>query len=770
MSTTKKTLSIASLVLIAVLSLPCASTVAGAAGKKRAGPPAQTKGKRVLAIEPIRNVRIEMPDETPRDFGQDFHDRIRGHLDGNRYVVVSPVPDQDRRSQKSAARESWASGYLPSATLRIAVDALSFQTGNRGGRMFYGFNERFRTPFNDGSAQPNEYPLDTMFGEPSWFDHSFDRKGRFPFDSMSGLDLGDGLGINILFAWLTAKYATYHSELHLRVEVDAPLANRRDYTVIQVQGTGYFYDVAGAYGQYNGGIRIARRDAMLQAFNKAIEGTLAAIDRTVQDLPLTAIVDNIGLNDGVIYIGTGIAADIPAGTLYEAVDRPEIAIQVYKSERSGSLGRVVTGNSALVQTGMVLREIKNLPSARSIAAAHAVAKSSLRKSSERGPQLVASESILLPPTNFKKGNLKGLIPAISEWVAYVKSVVETATLPYRIWRYSQYDQSYHAKADSHYDPERTNGNEGDSFAPPQSAADARQLPTVQDYAAEARRENWARQIGLDRVALIPDHGGSPLVAVIDSGIDYNHPAIHDALWQNPSPVSDANGREDRYGWDFISGDGRPFDDSYHGTQLASALLAVAPHARIMPLKIFNPWGITNSAAIYGAFTYAVDHGAKLILCGWSTRRYSKAMEMGVAYARDHGVLVIAAAGDIAVDLRRLPEYPASFARKYENVITVTAVDEADQRLAKANRDPATVFIAAPGKNVRVAEPRNRVTEATSTGIASAIVAGAVARMLPDDSEIQLPAQTVKDLLRARAVTVQGLQGVSRDGARLMISE
>ena len=169
----------------------------------------------------------------------------------------------------------------------------------------------------------------------------------------------------------------------------------------------------------------------------------------------------------------------------------------------------------------------------------------------------------------------------------------------------------------------------------------------------------------------------PLVAIIDSGVDYNHPALNERLWTNPAPITDPDGNTDTYGWDFISGDPRPFDDGYHGTEVASAVVGVAPLVTIMPLKVFNPFGITNSAAIYGAFQYAVDHGAKIIVAAWASQLPTTTLDMSVKYAHDHGVSVVVSAGDRGDDLSKNPSYPAALSKKYDNVVTVAGVDTTD---------------------------------------------------------------------------------------------
>jgi hypothetical protein len=196
-------------------------------------------------------------------------------------------------------------------------------------------------------------------------------------------------------------------------------------------------------------------------------------------------------------------------------------------------------------------------------------------------------------------------------------------------------------------------------------------------------------------------------------------------------------------------------------------VGVAPYAKIMPLKVFNPWGITNSAAIYAAFTYAVDHGAHVILCGWATSVPSEALRLGVAYARDHGVPVITSAGDQGMSINYSPTYPTLFARDYENVVPVTAVDESDRILSGSNFDPILVRISAPGKKIPVADPRGGTSHLTSSDAAAAVVAGTLARNLTARGLLGNAQDWIGELL-ADAEVVSGLKDKVAGGLRVRV--
>lgn len=693
-------------------------------GKKKTEPDSSFNGKKVVGLTDFPIIRIEMPDGSLHGFGDDLQGGLVGALiNSGKYIVNYSDQKSSSGNLLEAQDIHWQGTVTPAATIRIQVNALSFSTGTRGESMFYGFDERFRTSFNDGfGTHQNEFPLRAEAAyEPSWFGASFDGKGISPFDSHSGLDLGDGFNIDVLYAWLKVKYARYHSELRLQLMLDLPFGGTIK-RPIEVKGDGFFFDVAGAYQNYSGGISIARRDAMTQAVNNALSATFDSIDQALSPLPKLAKADDM-LDGNTVLLGTGPLADIKPGLIYHSVDHPEIQVAVQSSNSSGSIAQLVQGNYNDIRVGMIFQEGVQEFQSRAFTAQ------------------AAGDSIQLPETNLPASNLDGTVPVVTRMEAFLLSLKESVFLPYRIWRYFTYDQTYHAAADW-----------GGSTS------------------LRLDQEAWASKVGLDSLLEISS-GVSPIVAVLDSGVDYNHPVIHSHIWENPFPWTDVDGQMDQYGWDFVSEDSRPYDDGYHGTQIASLVASVAPQARILPVKIFNPWGITSSAAVYAGFVYAVDHGAQIILCGWTTGKMSDALKNGVEYARQHGVLVVAAAGDFSVNLERAAFYPAVYSGSFDNVLTVTGVNGSDQLASidtrKANSSVQYVGIAAPGENIPVAEPRMTYTRDSSTALSAALVAGAVARNLTA-SGLEGDYSDWIRLIQQNADVVDGLKGVVAGGYRLHI--
>ena len=689
------------------LILGCLQTPYVSAGAKSSVP---FYGKKVVALGLVQGGAIELPDQVMHNFNDDIQASLNTRFtETGRYIIADARPPLTIKSNSDEYQ--WPASVTPSVTVRLQIQALNFSTGFGGEHMFYGYDERFHTPFNDGSGKyVNEFPLKKEPGsDPTWFGHIFDRKGITPFDSQSGLDLGDGFEINAIYAWMRAKYALYQSELRLRVTLEMATGESQS-RLVDVQGLGFFFDVAGAYRGYSGGLSAARRDAMLQSIRQAIEGSFDAIDRAITSVPLMAKIDAI-LPNGVILLGTGPFSEVPAGLIYESVDSPEVRIQIKTSGSNGSVAAWVAGNRVLLKAGQIVRQVAPVPQPipspeikkslvpdpqSELEAKILTSRGGYRKNSIQTLPDLPIDSIHLPITSYPLSpEVEKLVPLISMGEASSKLITQQATLPYRIARYFMYDQSY-----STLD---LGSNLGIDVSPLLGG-------------------DWVQQIGLAQAPKMSE-AHIPVVAIIDSGMDYNHPLLHDQLWFNPDPTLDYWGTQDPYGWDFTAQDPRPYDDAYHGTQIASVLAQVAPLARIMPLKAFNAYGITSSGALSGAFTYAVDHGAQIIVCAWATPVPSRAIAQGIEYALEHGVIVVGAAGDDGKDLSQVSTYPAHYTQAFDNLISVTGFSD------QANFDASSIQIAAPDQLVPVAEPRLGIAAASSTGLSAAMVAGALARII-----------------------------------------
>jgi len=235
---------------------------------------------------------------------------------------------------------------------------------------------------------------------------------------------------------------------------------------------------------------------------------------------------------------------------------------------------------------------------------------------------------------------------------------------------------------------------------------------------------------------ISQGSSSIIVAVLDTGIDYNHPDLVNNIWintldpiQDPlTPVDDdGNGFADDYrGWDFTScahfnqsppfncitpksPDNDPMDDNGHGTHVAGIIGAVGNNGvgiagvmwnvKLMALKFLNADGGGTTADEIAGIQYAIAKSAKIINASFGGEEYSQAEYDAINTANAAGILFVAAAGNggedrIGDNNDLTPFYPASY--NLPNIISVAATDQKDVRASFSNFGPTSVHVAAPG--------------------------------------------------------------------------
>ncbi len=201
-----------------------------------------------------------------------------------------------------------------------------------------------------------------------------------------------------------------------------------------------------------------------------------------------------------------------------------------------------------------------------------------------------------------------------------------------------------------------------------------------------------------------------VVAVIDSGLDWNHLDFDwGNLWRNPGETPD-NGKDDDgngyvddvIGWDFLADANTPFDHDGHGTLTAGIIAAtsdnkigiagVNPHARIMVLKALNAFGQTRASFIAKALVYAADNGARIVNLSVGHPTLTRIETAAIAYARKKGVLIVVAAGNAGIETG---EFGLASA---EGVLTVAATNPDDSHPGFSNWGPE-IDLAAPGVDI-----------------------------------------------------------------------
>lgn len=228
-----------------------------------------------------------------------------------------------------------------------------------------------------------------------------------------------------------------------------------------------------------------------------------------------------------------------------------------------------------------------------------------------------------------------------------------------------------------------------------------------------------------------------IVAVLDTGVEMNHPDLAAGIWTNPGEIpdngldDDGNGFvDDVHGWDFADEDNDPSDDYWHGTHVAGIIAArihntvgiagMAGGATVMPVDVFRG-GIGTYADLIQAIVYAADNGANVINMSLGALSYSRGEEVAVDYAWRRGAVLIAAAGNNGNDAWH---YPAAHA----HVIGVAATDSYDRRASFSSFGPF-VAVSAPGVEVMSSILGGRYGRGSGTSMAAPHVSGLAALIL-----------------------------------------
>ena len=265
-----------------------------------------------------------------------------------------------------------------------------------------------------------------------------------------------------------------------------------------------------------------------------------------------------------------------------------------------------------------------------------------------------------------------------------------------------------------------------------------------------------------------------IVAIVDTGVDWNHEDLAANIWSNPGEVpnnandDDHNGFvDDVRGWDFGGLSGTPDNDpredrADHGTHVAGIAAAVSDngkgvsgiafHCTIMPVKTSQDDIRNGNDALiaygYEGIVYAADNGASVINCSWGGPGYSQFEQDVINYATRHGALVVAAAGNSAASEEF---YPAA----YDHALAVASINGAEVRSTFSNYGN-WVDVSSPGEALystwqSAAEP---YTYLSGTSMASPVVAGVCALVKSQHPE-WLPEQ-VGQQVRVSAENIDAL--------------
>ena len=298
---------------------------------------------------------------------------------------------------------------------------------------------------------------------------------------------------------------------------------------------------------------------------------------------------------------------------------------------------------------------------------------------------------------------------------------------------------------------------------------------------------------------LPDaaSGRGIVVAVLDSGVDIDHPDLKDSIWINPGESiypdgldNDDNGYiDDIRGWDFTipsdaggKDDPRPKYDQprdagelSHGTAIAGFIAGrensfystsgLAPQSKIMALRVLSGNGEGDVSQVVSAIKYAVSQGADVINLSFVGFDNSSELRDAVEWAYGRNVVVVAAAGNgmasssSGVNLNSIPAYPACYGATdaaKRQLLAVASVDRYGKKSIFSNFGSDCISLAAPGEYLRGLafsasapdDPFSGYALWSGTSFSAALVSAAAA--LIKSARPDLPAKQIMDILAGSA--------------------
>jgi len=270
-----------------------------------------------------------------------------------------------------------------------------------------------------------------------------------------------------------------------------------------------------------------------------------------------------------------------------------------------------------------------------------------------------------------------------------------------------------------------------------------------------------------------------IVAVVDSGVDYNHEDLNANMWINTGEIpgngedDDENGYvDDYYGINTVDDTGSPMDDYDHGTHCSGIIAAVGNNdigvvgvswaAKIMALKFLDDQGSGYISDEIKCIEYAIDKGANIINASFGGYDFSSAENNAIDASKDAGILFIAAAGNDGKNNDEDPHYPSS--HDIDNIIAVAATDDNDDLASFSNYGPYSVDVAAPGVSIYSTVPNDSYEYKQGTSMATPYVAGLAALIKSYDSSLTW--QQIRNRILSGADQKVSLEGKILTGARI----
>jgi thermitase len=275
--------------------------------------------------------------------------------------------------------------------------------------------------------------------------------------------------------------------------------------------------------------------------------------------------------------------------------------------------------------------------------------------------------------------------------------------------------------------------------------------------------------------------GCAKVAVLDTGVQTDHPDLKSNLWENTNDPS--NGRDDdnngvvddRYGGDVVDGKGSGDDKQGHGTHVAGIIGARGNNDRgiaglcwslkIVAVRVLDADGHGNWSREIAGIDYAIKAGAKVINASFGGPTGSDIVRDAIRRARDKGVLLVAASGNDGDNADQTPAFPAAYPDS--NILSVAATNSKDKLASFSNFGDQTVDLAAPGDHVASTFWKSDYAYMSGTSMATPYVAAAAAMLRKQHSSWDLG--DISSRLRKSGDALKALKGKTKSGKRLNVN-
>lgn len=270
-----------------------------------------------------------------------------------------------------------------------------------------------------------------------------------------------------------------------------------------------------------------------------------------------------------------------------------------------------------------------------------------------------------------------------------------------------------------------------------------------------------------------------VIAVIDTGIDYNHPDLVNQMWVNEGEIpgdgidNDGNGYiDDIHGWNAALDNGNPMDGNDHGTHCAGTIGAehnngigvagVMGDVRMMGIKFLTDEGGGSLADAVEAIDYATKMNVDIMSNSWGGGGYSQALYDSIQAAYEKGILFVAAAGNDGTNNDSRPSYPANY--DVPNVISVASHTAQNSLSSFSCYGKRTVHIAAPGSNVLSTTPKNTYKVFSGTSMATPHVSGVLGLLVAQEG--RLAVEEVRERLMKTSVPAKAYARKIASGGRV----